>query len=112
MDYSKDFLERNMKEPKNWKKPLDSDIFNSIFRIIGIIFNFVFSKLLMIVTLFIVVLLIKREWSPAIVLTSFVFPIYLIKFVIRWMIKNHRNIKTSETSENVTFVKFEKDENI
>ena len=110
MYFDKDFIERNMAEPKNWKKPFDSDIHNSIFRIIGIIFNFIASKFLTISTIFIIVFLIGRQWFPAIVLLIVVIPLYLIKFAIRWIIKNHKKIITSKTSENVIIVELEKDE--
>jgi hypothetical protein len=110
MSFDKDFIERNMAEPKNWKKPLDSDVHNSIFRIIGIIFNFISSKFLTIATILIIVFLVGRQWFPAIVLTILVIPLYLIKFGIRWVVKNHKKVKTSKTSEGVIIVELEKDE--
>jgi len=112
MEFNQDFIDRNLAEPKNWKKPFDSDIHNSFFRIIGIIFNFIASKFLTIATILIIVFLIGRQWFPAIILIIIVTPIYLVKFVIRWVIKNHKKIKTSKTSEGVVIVELEKEEKI
>jgi uncharacterized membrane protein len=108
----KEYVKRNMAEPKNWKKPFDSDIHNSIFRTIGAIFNFISSKFLITATILIIVSLILKEWFFAVILFFTVIPLYLVKFIIRWVIKNHKKIKTSKTSEGVIIVELEKDEKV
>jgi hypothetical protein len=113
MDYNnKEFIERNMAEPKNWKKPFDSDIFDSVFRIISLIFNFMVARFLNTITFVLIILLIYKQWTPAFLLSTLIVPIYFYRFIIRYIAKNHRNMKVSTTSENVTFIKFEKDESL
>lgn len=109
MYFDKDFIERNLAEPKNWKKPFDSDIFNSVFRSIGVIFNYISSKFLIVATVTVVVFIIGKQWLPAIILIIVLIPIYIIRFAIRWITKNHKKIKTSKTSEGVIIVEIEKE---
>lgn len=113
MDFNKNFIERNEAEPKNWKRPFDSEVFNVFFRIISIIFNSITSKYLNILFIFILVpLIFFKQWIPFLILAPVYLFIRVIRYWVNWFLKNYKDMKTATTSENVTFIKFEKDKNI
>lgn len=97
-------------ESVKWKRPFDSDIAGYILRAISLIFSFAVARFLNILTFAIIIFILLKQWPPVIILTSLVVPVYFYRFIIRYIAKNHKNIKSYTDSDNVTFVKFEKEE--
>ena len=102
----------NLKEDDKYNPLFKSSTPDIFIRIISSIFNFLFGRYLNIFLLLILAGIITKAWTMVCVLILLITPIYLIRFIISWFSRNYRRIKVYTDSENVTFVKLGKNEDV
>lgn len=76
-----------------WKKPFASDSASAIVIILKNIFSLLFFKGLNIVPLIIILFIIFGDWVDALILFAVFIPFLVSRFILKWFVKNHKDIK-------------------